>query len=339
MVQLGLIGYGRAGRFHFESISNIAGAQVHAICDPNINSDAVPVLHLSRLEDLLAIDQIDAVVVASPTTFHYDHIQACLKAQKHVFAEKPVGKSLNQIKDCFDLAKEQNRLLFTGFQRRYDPNFLELKGLLPNLGPARIVKSCSRDNPKPELEFLKTSGNIFHDMLVHDFDMLIHLLGFKVPHTIFTSAHAYDKEIAALNDYDTTLVTLKYHDGLMCAIDTSRTSIYGYDQRIEVYGAEGMAQAENLQQNSVKWSNAQGIHTAPLLHSFPERYQLCYYLEMKDFIKHLGSSLLFNISPSQVMLSHILVEAAHASVVQQRAIDLHKDFSHELDLINQTHNE
>jgi len=339
MLKISILGFGRAGKFHYNSLLRIPEVEVYSICDPHIKEEELPVQRAQNLEELLAQPKVDAVVVASPTKWHYEHIQACLKAGKHVFAEKPVGKSVEQIVSCFELAQQRNLHLFTGFQRRYDPNFLHLKSLIPSLGDPRIIKSCSRDNPKPELPFLKTSGNIFHDMLVHDFDMLIHLLGPQIPQSIYTSAHAYDKQIAEIDDFDTTLVTLKYDHGLMCAIDTSRTSVYGYDQRIEIFGSEGMAQAENLRQNSVHWSNAQGTHLAPLAYSFPQRYQDCYLLELQHFVVSLlaenkNHKDLFNVPVSEVLLSHILVEAAHLSVVRGQPVELSHEYPQELNTLS-----
>lgn len=339
MLRISILGFGRAGKFHYHSLSRMPEVEVYSICDPHIEPQDLPIERTQSFEELLAQPEVDAIVVASPTKWHFDHIQACLKAGKHVFAEKPLGKSVEQIVSCFKLAQQQNLGLFTGFQRRYDANFLHLKSLIPSIGEPRIIKSCSRDNPKPELSFLKTSGNIFHDMLVHDFDMLIHLLGPRIPQSIYTSAHAYDKQIAEIDDFDTTLVTLKYAHGLMCAIDTSRTSVYGYDQRIEVFGSEGMAQAENLRQNSVHLSNEKGTQTAPLVYSFPQRYQECYFLEMQHFVTNLGVDNnelkdLFNVPVSDVLLSHILVEAAHLSVLRGQPINLQHEYTNELNILS-----
>ncbi|MEM9325513.1 MAG: Gfo/Idh/MocA family oxidoreductase, partial [Bacteroidota bacterium] len=220
----------------------------------------------------------------------------------------------------FSMAEEFDRHLFIGFQRRYDGNFKELKQQMPQLRP-RVIKSCSRDNPSPSLEFLRRSANIFHDMLIHDFDMLINLNGPEPPNTIYTLAHAHDPDTAELADYDTTMVTLKYPSGLMCCIDTSRCAVYGYDQRIEVFGAEGMAIAENQRIHTLQVSTERGTLHAPLDYSFPERYEESYRKEMLHFIEGLHSGSRYNVTLRECLLSHLMVKAAHQSVLQNRPID------------------
>jgi myo-inositol 2-dehydrogenase/D-chiro-inositol 1-dehydrogenase len=180
----------------------------------------------------------------------------------------------------------------------------------------------SRDNPQPSLEYLKISGNIFHDMLIHDFDMLQFLLGHKVPTSVFAIGHAYDPAIAALEDFDTVLVTLKYADGLICSIDTSRTAVYGYDQRIELFAENGMAIAENERNNTVEIHTEKGVFRNPINFSFPQRYKDAYAKEIADFVDGIQNGKLVNVPKDQCLLGHLIADAAYESCVSNKVVNI-----------------
>ena len=245
-----IVGLGRAGRFHLASIKNLDSIELKYVVDPALSTrdDIVQnndFILLEDIEEALADDELDAAIISPPTQYHFECVTRFLEAGKHVFTEKPLGKSLAEIQACFELSAKQEKALFLGFQRRYDRNFRALKSKVETLEPIKIIKTSSRDNPQPSLDYLKISGNIFHDMLIHDFDMLIFLLGGEPPISVFAYGHAYDEDIRKIPDLDTVMVILKYKTGLICSIDTSRNAIYGYDQRLEIFGGGGMAIAEN----------------------------------------------------------------------------------------------
>ncbi|MEO0339634.1 MAG: Gfo/Idh/MocA family oxidoreductase [Bacteroidota bacterium] len=189
-----IVGLGRAGRFHLHSIQQIDGVELKYVVDPGLEQGDISGDYklLTDIEAALQDEDLDAVIVSCPTGFHYDYITRSLQAGKHVFAEKPLGKTVNEIRTCYRLAAGQRRALYLGFQRRYDQNFQTLKAQIPALGQIRTIKTSSRDNPKPSLDYLRISGNIFHDMLIHDFDMLLFLLGTYTPKSVFAHGHAYD---------------------------------------------------------------------------------------------------------------------------------------------------
>ncbi|MFT4568959.1 MAG: myo-inositol 2-dehydrogenase/D-chiro-inositol 1-dehydrogenase [Saprospiraceae bacterium] len=324
--QVAIIGLGRAGRFHLNSLTSMPNSEVVYVVDPYlaeddaICQDATFTL-LRDLEEVLNDKTISAVIVATPTQFHFEYVCRALDAGKHVFAEKPLGKSLQEIKHCFDLAKKKGQLLYLGFQRRYDHNFNVLKSKIASVGDVRTVKMSSRDNPKPSLDYLRISGNIFHDMLIHDFDMLIYLFGHKIPESIYAIGYAYDSDIAAMDDYDTVLVTIKYADGMVCSIDTSRTAAYGYDQRIELFAEHGMLIADNVRNDTVQVHTAQGMSMSPINYSFPQRYQEAYRVEMEDFVSGITLNRLVNVSKNECILSSMIADAATLSIKENRAID------------------
>ena len=329
-VKVALVGLGRAGGFHLRSLSEHPGVLLKYIVDPAI-LETNPLLEahpevtvLPDLEPVLNDAEVDAVVVASPTPFHFEHITKALSAKKHVFSEKPLGQSLKDIKLIYQLARDNQRALFLGFQRRYDHNFQVLKSKLAKVGEVKLYRASSRDHPMPSMEYLRISGNIFHDMLIHDFDMLIYLLGSQPPESIVAIGHAHDPQIANIPDYDHVMVTLKYADGTICSIDTSRFASYGYDQRVEVFGESGMVTAENQSDHTVEVWDQHGAHKAPINYSFPQRYRLSYQLEIEDFIRGIFEKQLHNIPEEACLLSHLIAEAAFESCQKNQVVGFDK---------------
>ncbi len=312
-----IIGLGRAGRFHLTSLKRLESFQLQYIVDPNLKpTDEVLASNGLTLVDektAFADPNLDAVIVSSPTGFHFTHIMQALSSGKHVFAEKPLGKSLDEINRCYELAAEKSLALHLGFQRRLDHNFVALKRSLGNMGQVKIIKASSRDNPRPPIDYLKISGNIFHDMLIHDFDMLSFLLGPLIPESIYAMGHCYDPAIRNIPDFDTVMVNLYYPNGLMCCIDTSRTAAYGYDQRIEVFADKGMAIAENEKNSTVRLFTETGMHLDKIQHSFPQRYKESYLNEMVQFAKGIHTKQLYSVTRQECILSHLIAEAAYES--------------------------
>ena len=329
-----IVGLGRAGRFHLNSILKLNQFELLYIVDPvvkreDINKDLPEnAVFITSLDEAVSKPHLDAVIVSSPTHSHYDYIIQALENGKHVFTEKPLGKSSEEIIKCFELASNKNLALYIGFQRRYDVNFNELKAQINQFGAPRIIKISSRDNPKPSIEYLKNSGNIFHDMLIHDFDMLIYLLGERIPESVYVLSHAYDKEIAAIPDFDTVMVSIKYADGLMCSIDTSRTSPYGYDQRIEIFTEEGMVIAENQRNNTVEIYTETGKQQAPANYSFPTRYADCYLKELIHFGEGIHHGENFNVTKRECILAHQIADLCHESAQKKAVIDFKFWYDH-----------
>jgi len=290
-----LVGLGRAGSFHLTSLRNLSDrAELKWIIDVNeetLQKTLQPLLAngvkgSTKLSDALEDDSVDAVIIASTTHAHYEQVVACFEAGKAVLCEKPISHDPERLGRVMDVAKLKRLPFLVGYQRRMDRNFRSLKKQLEAgaVGTPRIIKCCSRDNPEPPLWYLKISGGIFHDMLCHDFDML-HFLTGQVPVAVFSAGHAYNAEIAALDDVDTASVTLMYASGLIAMVDTSRTAAYGYDQRVEVFGEHGMLQASNVIESTVSLSTGHGHTAAPNERSFPQRYPQAYQTEVEEFIE------------------------------------------------------
>ena len=217
---------------------------------------------------------MDAVVIASATDTHFPYIMQALRADKAVLAEKPISHELHEVEEAVELAKTKNLAFVCGYQRRADRHFRELKRQLDAgaIGNLKLLKTCSRDNPIPPMEYLRTSGGIFHDMLIHDFDMLDFLSGGQVPESVTATGHSYHPEIEAMGDVDVCAVMFKYASGLIAMVDTSRDASYGYDQRIEAFGESGMLTAKNELTSTVELAKADGHRMPSAMYSFPQRY-------------------------------------------------------------------
>ncbi len=206
----------------------------------------------SDVADAVSRDEIDAVIVATPTDAHEDCVMAALAAGKPVLTEKPLARHVSQIDACFRLAEQRGLPLFVAFQRRFDPSFAELVRAVHagQIGQLQFIRSVSRDNPIPSVDYLRISGGIYHDCVVHDLDMICHLAG-EPPIELTAFGSSFINEIGELDDHDNVVATLSFASGLLASIDVNRHSIFGYDQRLEAFGSQGMLLAENQHRTSV----------------------------------------------------------------------------------------
>lgn len=319
--QVALLGTGRAGKFHIQSLQMIPELRLAYIIDVNEDrareaAEANGCLWATGFEAALESSEIDAVIIASPTHAHYSQITQALEAGKAVFTEKPLGTSLQEIDDCFELAQIRERPLFVGFNRRFDPTFSSLAASCHDgvVGTPHLIRITSRDSPLPTLEYISHSHGIFHDCIVHDLDMLRYISR-EDPVEIYAVGSSFVEGIGALDDYDNVLVSLRYDSGLLASIDVNRYASYGYDQRIEVFGAHGMVQAENRAPTATVISDQEGITRPTIEYSFPTRYRDAYRIELENFLKCLNPD--DNFSPSvshhDVRMSYILSELGESS--------------------------
>ena len=298
MVSIGLLGCGRIGHVHALSLSQIKNARLTAV------ADAVPEAaaalgeeygaEVRSAEDIIAAPDIDAVIVATPTTFHYDQIHALAAAGKAIFCEKPIDLSSTRAAECMAAVDEAGVSFFTAFNRRFDPSFAALQSRLAagEIGAPAIVVITSRDPSPPPMSYIAQSGGMIRDMMIHDLDMARFLLGEEPVEVFATGSCVVDPDIGAAGDIDTAVATLKTASGKICVINNSRRATYGYDQRIEVHGANGMLKAANKLENLVEVAGTDGFTSAPNKHFFLERYADAYRAEMVAFIAALdaGSS-------------------------------------------------
>ncbi|HUI16872.1 MAG TPA: inositol 2-dehydrogenase [Alphaproteobacteria bacterium] len=290
MISFCQIGAGRIGRIHAENIALHPRARLATVVD--VDREAAKALAkrhgaaAGELDAALADPAIDAVLISSSTETHAALVERAARAGKAVFCEKPLDLDRRRAAACVAVAAECGVALMVGFNRRFDPNFARLHEQLRagRIGPLEILSLTSRDPAPPPPAYLKVSGGLFRDMMIHDFDMARWLLG-EEPVELFAAASCkVDPEIGRLGDVDTALVTLRTASGVLCQISNSRRAAYGYDQRIEAFGAEGMLRAKNVVESTLEFSGAHGIVTEKPLHFFLERYAAAYRRELDHFV-------------------------------------------------------
>ncbi|MAD24667.1 MAG: hypothetical protein CMO44_10905 [Verrucomicrobiales bacterium] len=329
-LNIALFGLGRAGKFHIQSIQSIPELNLKCVMDldellaQQVAKD-LECDYSTNIDEPVARSDIDAVIIATPTNEHHKQIEASLKANKPVFSEKPLGNSLNEIDSCFELAEKSDLPLFVGFNRRFDPSFSSLASEVKDskIGQLQMLRVTSRDSPLPNMDYISKSNGIFHDCIVHDFDMLRFITG-KDPVEIYTLGSSFVEEIRMLNDLDNVLVTLKYDDGMIASIDVNRFASYGYDQRIEVFGTKGMLQAENRLPITTLLSNNTGLLKPKIDHSFPTRYREAYQRELEAFKDCVLQGAPSPITHQDVRMSFILSELGEKSYNENKPLSVPK---------------
>ncbi|GAB3291811.1 inositol 2-dehydrogenase [Parahaliea aestuarii] len=321
-----LIGAGRIGAIHAANIAAAADAQLLYVTDAHQPAaDTLAAQHgatATELSRALADPAVQAVLIASSTDTHVELMRAASAAGKAVFCEKPVDLNLARARDCLRELEACGTLLALGFNRRFDPDFTELWQRLQAgaIGDIEMVTITSRDPGPPPLDYLRRSGGLFMDMMIHDFDMARWLLG-EDPQSVFASASCLvDPAIAGAGDVDTALVTLKTASGKLCQISNSRRASYGYDQRIEVHGSKGMLRAENRGASQVQCFRAGAVESDPPLDFFLERYAAAYRLELEAFLAVLAGGQGRLVSGSDALKAQVLADAAARSHRQNAVI-------------------
>ena len=322
MKHVAVFGAGRIGRIHASNLAALPGVQLQAICDPSAEA-ASDLAHslgakVSTIEAVLADKQIDAVAICSPTVTHSDLITRAAAAGKHIFCEKPVDLSVPRAQACAEAVKAAGVACMIGFQRRFDPTFNEASRRLAagDIGNAEMLIITSRDPGAPPPEYIKGSGGIFRDMLIHDLDVFRWILCADGDEAAWLSAAGSvltDPAIAALGDYDSTAVTIRTRKGRLCQINTSRRAAYGYDQRFEVLGSKGLLQCGNQTPTGVVQSDASGVHSDKPEAFFLQRYAAAYRLEIEHFFETLQSGGVFRTTVADGVAAQKLADAATQS--------------------------
>ena len=328
MLKIGLLGCGRIGQVHARSIAQTEGARVSAVAD----AFEEPARMLGNktgakvMEPIALIESadVDAVVIGTPTDTHYKFIHAAAAAGKAIFCEKPVDLSADRIRDCIKAVEAAGVPFLTAFNRRFDPNFANVHARIAagEIGDVEIVTIQSRDPSPPPIGYVKSSGGLFRDMMIHDLDMARFLLGEEPVSVYAVGAALVDAEVGRLGDVDTAAVTLSTSSGRICQITNSRRASYGYDQRIEVHGAKGMLRAENVLENTVEIANSAGFTKSPAQHFFLERYEAAYRAEMAHFVDCIANSKPIEPGIEDGLRAQLLADAATRSFQTAEAISI-----------------
>lgn len=295
MIGIGLIGAGRIGTLHAKLIHAAAGCRVVSVFDEKRTAAdqlaaAVDATPSGTAAELVNHPNVDAVFICSPTDTHVDMVAVAAKAGKAIFCEKPIDLKISRVVECARILERCPVPFTVGFHRRFDPHHRSLReevqqGRIGNVEQIRIV---SRDPAPPPLDYVRRSGGIFRDMMIHDLDQCRFILRQEIVRVFATGCVLIDQGIQDAGDFDTATAILWTASGATCAIQNSRRCTYGFDQRIEVFGSTGSISLENVTTTRTAISNDSGRITRPLPRHFPERYHEAYSAQLAAFVEALA---------------------------------------------------
>ncbi len=293
-INVGVIGTGRIGRLHAENLAyRIPEATLIAVSDIFVEAAesvaaelGIPAAYQDHRR-ILDDESIEAILICSSTDTHAQFIEEAAAAGKHIFCEKPIALDLGEIDSALAAVDQAGVQLQVGFNRRFDPNFTRVREVVASgqIGTPHVLRITSRDPQPPPIEYVKVSGGIFLDMTIHDFDMARFLMGDEVEEIYAAGGVMVDPAIGEAGDIDTTIITLHFVNGALGAIDNSRQAVYGYDQRVELFGSDGVVIVSNNTPDTAIVSDAAGVHSSLPLFFFVERYTESYIAEMKAFVE------------------------------------------------------
>ncbi len=319
-----LIGLGRVGRVHAANIASHPQAHLHTIADPR----APQLGELARRygaslttepETVFANPRVDAVVISSPTMTHIDYLQAAAQSGKAALCEKPMGIDIDRVEQCFRLLEDHPIPVMIGFHRRHDPSHVALRDAVRSgtIGRIEQVMIHMRDPAPPTLEYVRVSGGVFRDSVIHYFDLLRWLTGEDPVSVSAFGACLIEPGIGLAGDYDTTLVNLRLPSGALCHIASSRRSVEGADARIEVFGSEGVLRVANAPTNLLE-PPAAGIRYT----GFPTRFEEAFRNELNSFMEAVSTGSPPEPGPEDGRRSLIIADAATLSALNGNAVDI-----------------
>lgn len=319
---VGIIGAGRIGKIHVENVRKLRNVKVKSVSDVQVShlqdwAKETGIEHLTTdYRELLADPSISVIFICSPTNTHADLIREAAEAGKHIFCEKPVSFTIEETEAALAAVKRAGVKLQVGFNRRFDANFQKVRELVSEgkVGTPNILRITSRDPEPPNAAYIRTSGGLFMDMTIHDFDMARYIMGSEVVEVHAHGAVLVDPAIGEAGDIDTAIVSLKFANGALGVIENSRRAAYGYDQRLEIFGDKGAAQAENVRANTVELATEDYVTTEKPLYFFLERYTQAYVEEVIQFIQAIENDEPVSCSGFDGLQAERIAKAARTSL-------------------------
>ena len=327
-LDVAVFGAGRMGSIHAANLARAPGVRLKYVVD--VNGDAAAALaaqygaQVADIDGALGDPSIGATVICSSTDSHSGQIMKSAAAGKHIFCEKPVDLALDRARECAQAVERAGVVAMIAFQRRYDPTFAALKARLDagEIGTPEMLVVTSRDPGAPPVEYIRRSGGIFKDMLIHDFDIFRWILDDEADTVHATGSCLSDPAIAEAGDIDSTAVTIRTKRGRLCQINTARRAAYGYDQRFEILGSDGMLQAGNMKPTEVvAWSRKAVSQDVPEAF-FLERYRAAYAIEMAHFHDAVTNGTPVRTTVADGLKALELAEAAAQSWREGRVVKL-----------------
>ncbi|WP_339692570.1 inositol 2-dehydrogenase [Celeribacter baekdonensis] len=326
MLKVGLLGAGRIATVHAKAITAHRKSTLVAVSDM-IAENAKQLAanfgcEVRTTDEIIGDPTIDAVLIATSTDTHSDLIERATAAGKAVLCEKPVDLSLERARACQAAVAQSGRPVMIGFNRRFDPNFSAVKAALAGgeIGKAELLSITSFDPSPPPVSYIKVSGGLFRDMMIHDFDMATFIMGEAPVSISAVGSSIVDPEIGIAGDVDTAVVTMTYADGQIAVIKNSRRAVYGYDQRLELLGSEGLLQAQNMLENTMVKSTVAGVTGAKPTYFFLERYMPAYEAEWAAFVEAVETKSAFPVTLEDGVTALAMAEAANRSLEFGRAV-------------------
>jgi myo-inositol 2-dehydrogenase / D-chiro-inositol 1-dehydrogenase len=329
-ITVGVFGAGRIGKLHIENIiHNIPEARIKTVVDISIAHlrDWAKNLGIENLstneEDILKDEEIQAVLICSSTDTHADYICKAADVKKDIFCEKPIDANLAKIKETLAVVEKAGVKLMVGFNRRFDHNFKRARDRANagDIGVPHIIKITSRDPSPPPIEYVKVSGGLFFDMTIHDWDMARYLAGSEVEEVYAIGDALVNPDIKGI-DIDTAVATLKFKNGAIGMIDNSRQAVYGYDQRVEIFGSKGALMVENDVPNTVKYYSDKDTSQDKIPLFFLERYMQSYTDEMKEFFACLKENKEPSVGGIDGLNAVLIAMAAMKSLKENRPVKI-----------------
>ncbi|MDN5204270.1 inositol 2-dehydrogenase [Fulvivirgaceae bacterium BMA10] len=328
-LKVGIIGLGRIGKIHLDNLLKIPTVEVvtavnpseagqsyaKALGVPNTTSDA---------DELFDNTEIDAVIISSSTDTHAQYAVRGAAAGKAIFCEKPLDLSLETVKGTLEKVNAAGVPLMVAFNQRFDQNFSAIRSAVVSgqIGELHTLHIISRDPGPPPIAYIKTSGGLFKDMTIHDFDMARFIVGSEVAEVFAKGHNLVDPAIGEAGDIDTGIVTLTFENNATAVIENSRKAIYGYDQRLEVFGSKGMMKCENPLKTVNQFYNESGGHTDRNLDFFIDRYEKAYQLEIEAFTSALANNRPMPVTGEDGLQALLIAEAANRSLAESRPVKL-----------------
>lgn len=326
---IGLIGAGRIGQVHASTIrTRVPQADLVAVADVVEASAKATAskFHIDRYSNdpqtIINDPNIAAVLICSSTDTHAPLIEAAANAGKHIFCEKPIALDLAQIDQALAAVDRAGVKLQIGFNRRFDANFRRARAAVVQgeIGEPHILHIISRDPAPPPIAYVKVSGGIFMDMAIHDFDMARYLIGSEVDEVYVQAAVRVDPAIGEAGDVDTAVVLLRFANGVIGTIDNSRQAVYGYDQRVEVFGSKGTINTLNNHPNNAVLSTADSVRRDLPLNFFMQRYVEAYATEIESFVDAVVNDKPVLANGHDGKMAVVIAMAAKKSWLERRPV-------------------
>ena len=329
MLRFCLIGVGRIGRLHAQNVSLTDGATIAAVADPDLKAAAAVAEKFgarvfAEAGEAINSVKVDAVLICSPTDTHVAMIELAAAARLPIFCEKPVDLNIDRVIRAMKAVESAGVFFTIGFHRRFDPAHREAfeARVSGRIGRLEQMTLIARDPAPPPPEYVRRSGGIFRDMMIHDIDQARYLAGEEFIGVIARGSCMIDPKFEELGDFDTATALFWTSTGLTCTIQNSRRSVYGFDQRAELFGERGVIRAGNPRQSTLAIEDSTGVHGSSLHHFFPPRYKDAYRNELQHFIASITEGLPPEPSISDGYKSMIMANGATTSAREGRAVTL-----------------